>query len=122
MDLNALPEESSLPALCYLAMGNPRPHSCSVSKVTQQVRSAIFSSSGFLVSHSVLAKSTAYCNHYCCFSKGIMLVFLKKGALSMWYVTLNTGLKATASSKVIVVDEANIFSMSLLTLGTVIQR
>lgn len=105
MDLNAFLEENSLHALCYIAMGKLRPQCCSVPKVTQHVRSAIFSSSGFLGSHPVLGKSTAYCNHYCFFGKDIMLVFLKKGPLSVCYSTLNTGLKATASSKVIVVDE-----------------
>ena len=90
MDPNALLEESSLHALCYIAMGKLRPQSCSMPNVIQHVRSAVFLSSGFLVSHSILVKSTAHCNHYCFFGKDIMLVFLKKGALSVCYSTLNT--------------------------------
>lgn len=69
------------------------------------VQSVIFLSSGFLVSHPVLVKSTAYSNHYCFFGKDIVLVVLKKGALTVCCSTLDTGLKATASSKAVGLDE-----------------
>ena len=64
MDLSALLEESSLYALCYTAMGKLRPQSCSVPKVTQHVRSAIFSSSAFLVSHPILVEYRRDSNSY----------------------------------------------------------
>lgn len=97
MDLSTLLEDSSLHALCYIAKGKLRPQRCSLPKVVQHIRSVIFLSCGFLVSHPILVKSTAYSNHCYFFGKDIVLVFLKKVAL--------TGLKATASSKVVGPDE-----------------